>query len=385
MSDIRKPQITGQPSFGMKLTRNSLRRESWFSQFTSNLKDFLTERPVKLPPRKGYDAFEMVQFGSSFKDNFKEWLRPLPPSARRVPTSHLLVSSQSWFGTFFGNIRDAIAPRRLPALKVTSKPVAVPEIWSKNQQFTRVQAFSFAIHVLVIVLVILPLLPEFLSPPTQAWVTEIPISPYLPLLKSGLKKSGGGGGRAGVQPTSHGKLPKFAKSQFTPPLDKPIVTPKLPMTATVVVPNITMSNPNLATTGDPLAKLINDSNGMGSGSGLGNGNGSGLGPGEGYGVGGGPPEAGQNGYSTPSCLYCPTPPFSDSAFKLKIQGVVVLDAVIGADGRATNIHLSKGLGYGLDESAQKYVRDIWRFKPAIGPDGRPAAVHTLVEVDFNIY
>ncbi|HKW90180.1 MAG TPA: energy transducer TonB [Candidatus Acidoferrales bacterium] len=385
MNDIRKPQNAGQPFLGMKLTHKSLRRESWLSVFLSNLKEFLTERPVKLPPRKGYDAFEMVQFGASFKDNFKEWFRPLPRSARRMPNSHLLVSSQSWLGSFFGNVRDAIAPRRLPALKVTSKPIAVPEIWTKNQQFTRVQAFSFAIHVLVIVLVILPLLPEFLSPPTQADVVSIPVSPYLPLLKSGLKKAGGGGGRAGVQPTSRGKLPKFAKNQFTPPLDKPIVQPKLPMTATVVVPNITMANPNLATTGDPLAKLINDSSGNGSGSGLGGGNGAGIGPGEGYGVGGGPPEAGQNGYSTPSCLYCPTPPFSDSAFKLKIQGVVVLDAVIGADGRATNIHLSKGLGYGLDESAIKFVRDIWRFKPALGPDGRPAAVHTLVEVDFNIY
>ncbi|HEV2296935.1 MAG TPA: energy transducer TonB [Candidatus Acidoferrales bacterium] len=385
MSEIRRPQSAGHTFHGMKLTRNSLRRESQLKVFLSNLKEFLTERPVKLAPRRGYDAFEPVQFGSSFKDNFKEWLRPLPPSARRMKSSDLLVSSKSWFAAFFENVRDAIAPRKLPPLKVTSKPVAVPEIWSKNQQFTRVQAFSFAFHVLVIVLVILPLLPEFLSPPTQAAVTSIPISPYLPLLKMGLKKAGGGGGRAGDQPTTQGKLPKFAKSQFTPPLDKPLVTPKLPMTATVVVPNITMSNPNLVTTGDPLSKLLNDSNGTGSGTGLGSGNGSGIGPGEGYGVGGGPPEAGQNGYGKPDCLYCPTPPFSDAAFKLKIQGVVVLDAVIGADGRATNIHLSKGLGYGLDESAIKYVRDIWRFKPAIGPDGRPAAVHTLVEVDFNIY
>lgn len=385
MTEIRKPQSAGQPSLGKKPTRSSFRPESRFDLFLSNLKEFLTERPVRMPARKGYDPFETVHFGSSFADNFKEWLRPLPPSARRMKSSALLVSSSSWLGGFFENLRDAIAPRRLPPLKVTSRPVAVPEIWSKNQQFTRVQALSFAFHVLAIVLVILPLLPEFLSPPTQASVTSIPVSPYLPLLKMGLKKAGGGGGRAGVQPTSKGKLPKFAKNQFTPPLDKPIVTPKLPMTATVVVPNMTMSNPNLTATGDPLASLINDSAGNGSGTGLGGGNGSGIGPGEGYGVGGGPPEAGQNGYGKPDCLYCPTPPFSDAAFKLKIQGVVVLDAIIGADGRATNIHLSKGLGYGLDESAIKYVRDIWRFKPALGPDGRPAAVHTLVEVDFNIY
>jgi periplasmic protein TonB len=385
MSEIRKPQSAGQTFHGMKLTRSSLRRESRLKLFLSNLKEFLTERAVKLPPRRGYDAFEPVQFGSSFKDNFKEWLRPLPPSVRRMRNSDLLVSSKSWFAGFLENVRDAIAPRKLPPLKVTSKPVAVPEIWSKNQQFTRVQAFSFAFHVLVIVLIILPLLPEFLSPPTQAAVNSIPISPYLPLLKMGLKKAGGGGGRTGVEPTTNGKLPRFAKNQFTPPIEKLIVPPKLPMTASVVVPDIHMSNPNLPTTGDPLSKLLNDSSGNGSGTGLGGGNGSGIGPGEGYGVGGGPPEAGQNGYSTPTCLYCPTPPFSDAAFKLKIQGAVVLDAIIGADGRAYNIHIAKDLGYDLGVSAVKSVRDVWRFKPALGPDGKPAAVHMLVEVDFNIY
>jgi protein TonB len=385
MNAVQKPRPDGQPILDLKLTRYSLGRERWFKLFLSNVKEFLTERPVKVPAGRRSGAFTPVQFGASFADNFKEWLRPLPPSARRMPNSELLLSSKSWFAAFWENIRDAVAPRKLPPLKVTSAPLPVPEIWSKNQQFTRVQALSFAVHVLVIVLVILPLLPEFLSPPTQASVTSIPVSPYLPLLKMGIKKAGGGGGRAGVQPTSRGRLPDFAKNQFTPPENKPIPNPKLPMAATVVVPDIHMTSPNLPTTGDPLSKLINDSGGAGSGTGLGSGNGAGLGPGEGYGVGGGPPEAGENGYSKPDCLYCPTPPFSDAAFKLKIQGAVVLDAIIGADGRASNIHVAKGLGYGLDENAVKSVRDVWRFKPSIGPDGKPAAVHMLVEVDFNIY
>jgi periplasmic protein TonB len=385
MTEMQKPASSGQRSLNTKLGRFPVAQDSWFKQFVSNLKEFLTERPVKVQPGKGYDAFESVQFGSSFKDNFKEWFRPLPPSAKRVPNSALLVSSKSGVATFFENLRDIIAPRKLKPLKVTSQPVAVPEIWSKNQQFSRVQALSFAIHVLVIVLIILPLFPELVSPPTQANVVPIDLSPYIQKLAMGNQRAGGGGGRAGKLPTSSGRLPLFAKTQLTPPEMKPIENPKLPVTASIIVPNIHMTSPNLPTTGDPLAKLINDSAGSGSGTGLGSGNGAGLGPGEGYGVGGGPPEAGQNGYSIPGCLYCPTPPFSDASFKLKIQGEVVLDAIIGADGRATNVHLSKGLGYGLDESAIKYVRDIWRFKPAIGPDGKPAAVHMLVEVDFNIY
>jgi len=101
--------------------------------------------------------------------------------------------------------------------------------------------------------------------------------------------------------------------------------------------------------------------------------------------GGGVVEAGKNGYTVPSCAYCPTPPFSDAAYRLKIQGIVVLDAIIGADGRAHNIRITKTVGYGLDEAALRSVRNIWRFKPATGPDGKPAAVHLLIEVDFNIY
>lgn len=385
MTEIQRPQSKGEPGKAPRLAGKSFVQQSGFKLFLSNLKEFLTERAVKLPANKGYNAFEPVQFGSSFKDNFKEWLRPLPPSARKARSSDFMVGAKPWFVSLFESIRDAISPRKLPPLKVTSRPVAVPEIWSKNQQFKRVQALSFAFHVLVIVLIILPLLPSFLAPPTQASVKTIEISPFLPLLKPGLKKAGGGGGRADIQPTSKGKLPKFAKNQFTPPVNKPLVNPKLPLTATVIVPNMTMSNPNLATTGDPLASLINDSAGNGSGTGLGAGNGAGIGPGEGYGVGGGPPEAGQNGYSEPECLYCPNPKFTDTAFKLKIQGSVVLSIVVGVDGRAHNIQVSKGLGYGLDQEAIKDVGDIYRFKPAIGPDGRPAAVHMLIEVAFTIY
>ena len=59
-----------------------------------------------------------------------------------------------------------ISPPKLPPLNVTSKPVAVKEIWSKNTQFTRVQALSIAFHVLVLVLIIVPLLPELMSPGT---------------------------------------------------------------------------------------------------------------------------------------------------------------------------------------------------------------------------
>lgn len=79
------------------------------------------------------------------------------------------------------------------------------------------------------------------------------------------------------------------------------------------------------------------------------------------------PSAGQKGYTTPTCIYCPNPQYSDEAFHAKIQGQIVMNVVIGTDGRAHNINIIKGLGHGLDEEAIRAARDVWRFKPANGP------------------
>jgi TonB family protein len=144
--------------------------------------------------------------------------------------------------------------------------------------------------------------------------------------------------------------------------------------------------------GDPLAKVLTDSNGPGSGAGIGSGSGGGigsgtgggLGPGSGGGTGGGVYNAGTGGYGFPACLYCPTAQYSDEAVKAKYQGTVELIAVITADGRATDIHVAKGVGLGLDEKAIEAVR-AWRFKPALGPDGKPAAVRQTIEVTFHLY
>jgi protein TonB len=381
---------TPAQTLDLKFTRTAINRQSWTKSFWSNVKDFLTERPVKVPRGSEPSAFASVSFGSSFSDNFKDFfLRPLPRSARQKANSTLLVESQGWLATFWNNIRDTIAPKKLPPLQVTSEPVDVPEIWSKNKQFTKVQALSLALHVVVIVLIIVPLLPEFMSPPTQANnqpIQTIDLSPYLAKLKMGNKKAGGGGGRPDLAPPTRGRLPVFSMHQITPPELKPPAHPKIVTEASLMVPpNIHMPNPNLPTTGDPISGLVNDSMGNGSGSGMGSGNGSGLGSGSEYGVGGGPPMAGENGYGKPDCLYCPQPQYSDAGFKLKIQGPVVLDIVIGTDGRAKSVHVAKGLGYGLDEEAVKSVRDIWRFKPAIGPNGQPAMVRMLIEIDFHLY
>ncbi|MGH9830360.1 MAG: hypothetical protein ACREDR_44710, partial [Blastocatellia bacterium] len=80
----------------MKLTRLAVSRESWFALFLSNIKEFLTERPVKVPRGAGPTAFQPARFGASMSDNFKELLHRLPDSARQPSDSELLVTSKGW-------------------------------------------------------------------------------------------------------------------------------------------------------------------------------------------------------------------------------------------------------------------------------------------------
>jgi periplasmic protein TonB len=359
----------------------------------SNLKDFLTERPVKIRPGQE-TAFRMPEFGGGLGENLSELFKPAPRNVR----SDLLVSWNQ--NNFWQNVRDALFPKKLPPLQVTSKPVPVKEIWSKDTQFTRVQALSVAIHVGILVLIIVPLLPEITSPATtkanDIQVTQLDnFSPYLPKLKPAAKKAGGGGGGGehNPVPASKGALPKFDWNQLTPPK---VVTPRNPqyaMTPTVLgPPELKLPSPNMNNWGDPLSKVINDSSGPGSGGGIGSGSGGGVGsgsgggvgPGSGGGTGGGVFNAGTGGYGYPACLYCPQAQYSDEAVKAKYQGTVSLIAIITPDGRATDIRVVKGVGLGLDEKAIEAVRS-WRFRAALGPDGKPAAVRQIIEVTFHLY
>ena len=100
--------------------------------------------------------------------------------------------------------------------------------------------------------------------------------------------------------------------------------------------------------------------------------------------GGGPPRAGKAGYGFSTCLDCPLPDYSPEARAQHVQGSVVLAATITPGGSATDVHVSKGLGFGLDEKAVEAVR-TWRFNPALGPDRKPVSVRQLILVAFQLY
>jgi len=364
--------------------------------FFSNLRDFLAERPVKIPKNGKGGPFTSEGFGSGVTENLKEWFKPTPREIRGAAASRMTVEWQPFYKVFFQNIRDLISPPKLPPLKVTSQPVKVKDIWSKDDAFGPAQAIALAVHAAITLLVLFPFYHAFTkaaqTPVKNQLVTPLDISDYVMKLPPGKDKAGGGGGggeRAQLPPT-RGKLPKWSMTQIAPPMVH--TKPESKIEATLLgPPDLKIPSPNLDNYGDPLQKLVNGSGGPGGGSGIGTGTGTGigsgegggLGPGAGGGTGGGYFHPGTGGVGYPSCAYCPDPKYSEEARKAKYQGTVVLQAVITPDGRAIEIQVVKGPGLGLEEKAVEAVKQ-WRFKPAVGPGGKAVAVVVPIEVTFRL-
>ena len=115
--------------------------------------------------------------------------------------------------------------------------------------------------------------------------------------------------------------------------------------------------------------------GGGAGRGAGAGAGSGLGPGSGGGTGGGPYRPG-SGITPPRVLREVRPEYTEAARREAVEGDVLLEVIVLADGSVGEVRLVRGLGYGLDDRALLAMRQ-WRFHPA---ERRGVPVSVLVEV-----
>jgi TonB family protein len=96
------------------------------------------------------------------------------------------------------------------------------------------------------------------------------------------------------------------------------------------------------------------------------------------------PKSDAPGYAAPVCIHCPSAAYTLQASARRVNGVVVLVAIVGTDGRLKDITVLKSLREGLTEQAIKTV-EKWELKPAIGPDGKPAAVREAIRVSFDAF
>ncbi|HWR52898.1 MAG TPA: hypothetical protein VN428_17440, partial [Bryobacteraceae bacterium] len=139
--------------------------------------------------------------------------------------NHLLAAGieEPWYRTFFQNLKDAIAPPKLPPLEVTAKPVAVKDIWGDYRYGKQAAVSSTLIHVGIVALLFTLATNKQVQQAvkhTVSLVAPIDTAPLMPDLapKKVQAGGGGGGGDRSPLPASKGQAPKMSMRQFTPPL-----------------------------------------------------------------------------------------------------------------------------------------------------------------------
>ena len=324
-----------------------------------------------------------------------------PTATAPEPELHLLLDKEGFqeplWKSLGRQLDEFFFPKKLPPLKLESKPEPVKDIWGFYSYWKAGALGAVGYYALLSVAILLTVWigrRVVTAAAPQEKVTAIIDPGDLPALKPSPSRSGGGGGGGDrdVLAASKGKLPKFSMQQITPPV---VVIrndhPKLTVEPTIVIPpQVQMATNNMPNLGDPMAHATLPSNGTGAyggigsgdGGGVGSGHGPGFGPGEGGGTGGGIFHVG-GGVSPPRAIYQPEPEFSEEARKAKYQGTCTLGLIVGTDGRPTNIRVLSSLGMGLDEKAIEAVKN-WKFEPAM-KDGHPVRVEIAVEVDFHLY
>lgn len=217
---------------------------------------------------------------------------------------------------------------------------------------------------------------------------------------------GGGGGKNQKAPPATGEMPETTRVQMLAP-DPTNPQPLLPaedllaQVASVQMPIDLPRNLSLPI-GDisapPNYSMSSGSGsgggiGTGRGTGVGSGSGAGVGPGSGGGMGGGSgggigsgvgPYVSGNGVKEPIPLLNPPPNYTEDGRKARIEGIVVLKAVVRKDGTVDSFRVVRGLGHGLDESAIQTIATKWRFKPGT-KNGVPVDVEADIEVVFRMY
>ena len=276
---------------------------------------------------------------------------------------------------------------------------SVPSGKDDRVRFGNAVGVSFFSHIVGVLLILfiasrLPDITPQASPPDK-----LP-SEIVWIASPGPGGGGGGGGNKAPEPPRKAEAPGEAKltvpAAKPPKLDAPpekpkpepeappLTIPAQPMQAGLEkVPGMLSSIPSVPTV----------SQGSGTGGGAGTGNGTGVGPGQGSGLGegyggnfGGGAARPGNGILSPTLIRPEAKPnYTAEAMRAKIQGRVVLEAVVMADGSVGPVRVIRSLDptFGLDQEAIKTAK-LWRFSPGKNRLGEDIPVLVVIEMDFTL-
>jgi TonB family protein len=357
----------------------------------------IAQRPVEAEPEllREADGSMWTSLIANLRDAFSSPKQPpLELSSQPVAVENATDVEPVW-KTLWTSIQDLFFPKKLPPLELTSQPIAVSDPMAVKRSPLS-SGIAFGIHAVLIALFILFALAQWRERAIKKKevATTVDIKPFIPMTPKMQQSMSGGGGGGTHNPVeaSKGHLPEISKQQITPPQILKIDHPKLPVPATIMMPQqMKLPDANVPNVGMPTSPQValasqgggaGSGFGSGSGGGIGSGKGNGLGPGEGGGYGGGLMHVG-GGVSAPVLIYSVEPEFSDEARRAKYQGICVVSLIVGANGQPQNIIVSRPLGMGLDQKALDAVRQ-YKFRPAYY-HGHAVAVPISVEVNFRIY
>jgi protein TonB len=211
---------------------------------------------------------------------------------------------------------------------------------------------------------------------------------------SGAAGGGGGGNR---NPDPPRRLQRIGTDRSsTPAIVRTVLGPVQPepIEPTIVVPSLVpLAGGSMILPGalDPAA-FPGVSLGPGTGAGAQNGNGGGIGSGNGSGLdqgsggnfGGGLRGPGAGSVRPPTVVRNVRPQYTTEAMRARIQGAVLVAAIVEADGTVRDARVVRSLDpvFGLDQSALRAARD-WLFRPAT-MDGKPVALAVTIELVFSL-
>ena len=306
--------------------------------------------------------------------------------------SSLSSSADSWFLRVRENLRQLLTPGPLFPSSANGAPIHLLKL-SRAATANRAQTASLLTHATLLVGIVLFSIQSHVPKIRPSGRGQIPIErlAYYPLPdanvfgRPSLGKSSGGG-EEDPRPARHGLFAPGSSLPLAPPRRIVNPSPDLPVPVAVVDPNAPQFPKPVTDLGLPWMKDDSDSAGPGKkhrfGSGIDGGMGDKAGPGAGQGEAADGPYA--NIVSLPKCAYCPDPQYTDEAREAKLQGSVTLQVLVSADGRASQIRIVSGIGFGLDDRAMQTIRG-WKFIPARDAARRAVPAWVTVEAVFRLF
>jgi protein TonB len=257
---------------------------------------------------------------------------------------------------------------------------------------------SVALHAFVVSIVILAttsLHQQLMAAKTLVTATPIPLEHLVFIVREspGPTAGGGGGGNRQSAPIRRAEAP--GTDSMTLRIARPVsvkgqddVIPSLPALVLDAKPLASGREEQL---GLPMGGVsIGTSLGPGTGGGVGEGNGTGIGPGRGPGLGAGSDGGiGGRGYhaggsvTSPRVLLEVKPTYTNRAMLARIEGSVMLELIVRANGIPANIRVTRSLDPdGLDGEAVRAASQ-WRFEPG-RLNGTPVDVVVSIVIDFHV-